>query len=454
MRDGFVLIALLFLAACKSIAPTAETGTRTAPALEISTISIPFKISQAQLEDLCFNSMPDTLYQDNDLSGDHFCIRVLKQPGIHLSFEPNTLRYRIPLKVWIKAGVETFGKTISKDLNLDLAISFKTQYTVNSKWELFPKTSPDGYEFLAPPVIKFGFIEIPIKSLAEKAIKKSQIEVASIIDQQIAKNLNLVKTINPLIEQLQKPYPVYPPMDLWFSIQPVKLYLSPLISKETYIQSEISVDSYSQIVSPKPENKSNSLSIPLGISSPYNGKSKINLNFGLGLAPIKKALDPFLLNKEFKSGKYSVKIDSFNLASAAGKLRIYLFCNGSFNGNIALEGIPQIDENGNLNIENLDFNYQTKQVLLKRAKWLVKGLVKNQIKAQINNQWNGLMERQRIEINTALKKMELRRGIKLNAEIQDLNVKNVYLDDQQKLYFNCVGNSSIALTIDELNFQK
>ena len=118
-----------------------------------STISLPVEMKVSALEAMINRKLTGLLYADTSLDnngGDNLMVKAWKKEDFTIKYENNQLVYRIPLKLWIKAGwkVSKLGITLSdyKELNAEIALKFKTTFYLNKDWSITTFTSSNEHE--------------------------------------------------------------------------------------------------------------------------------------------------------------------------------------------------------------------------------------------------------------------------------------------------------------------
>jgi len=141
-RITFFLLSVSFavlISSCASVKPEkpAEQYNPVAIQLESSYISIPLEVKLATLEKLLNDKLTGLIYEDDDLS-DNIAVKAWKKEDFKLGLNENVLSYRIPLKLWVKAGykISKFGLSVSdyKEINAESALKGKSSLTLSPDW--------------------------------------------------------------------------------------------------------------------------------------------------------------------------------------------------------------------------------------------------------------------------------------------------------------------------------
>ena len=98
-----------------------------------SYLNIPIKISLKSLEQSINNQLEGIIYEDKDMQdGDNMMVRAEKKEDIKLSVDSQSIKYKLPLGLWIKydigiSNVEADG---------DIALDFKTSFKITEDWKV------------------------------------------------------------------------------------------------------------------------------------------------------------------------------------------------------------------------------------------------------------------------------------------------------------------------------
>lgn len=115
------------------------------------------------------------------------------------------------------------------------------------------------------------------------------------------------------------------------------------------------------------------------------------------------AQKPLLLNKRFDSGGKSVVIRDFDLYGNGDKLVVKLQTAGSLDGVFYLTAKPLYNQQtGLFSVEDVDFDMQTRSVLLKLADWFLHGSIRGMIQEKLNMNLTEQLEKTRSMAGKAL----------------------------------------------------
>jgi len=183
-------IVIIFLQACGSSKPVKPMEKYESSKLEepISILNIPVKIDIKELERLINQQLEGTIYEDNDINdGDQMMVRAEKHEDISLRVDSQVVKYRVPLKLWIKydlgiSNVEAKG---------DIALDFKTAFVIREDWTMETITELQDYEWIKSPKVKLAGMSLPVGFIADLVLKNSKQQISKSIDDMVSDNLKL-----------------------------------------------------------------------------------------------------------------------------------------------------------------------------------------------------------------------------------------------------------------------
>lgn len=436
---AFSLILFFFIFGCKRIQPSAppENYLSTTFTPEISEINIPIEISIPGMENSINSKIAGLLYEDNDLNNnneDNLLLKVWKQDNISIDVKGNDVFYKVPLKLWVKAGwkIDKFGIQLSQfyDGECALAIKFKSKLSIDSTWKVSSKTESNGYEWINKPKVKLGDFSLPVTYIADRILNSQQDKLAKIIDRQVAENLNIKKYIEEVWSKIQNPIAVSKEPEVWLSIKPMQAQITPFVGKTGKISSSIGLTAYAKSwVGQKPEISATKLSNLKLINAPTN-QFAISLASDISYPFATEMAKKFIQGETyfFKDGKYKITVNDINIYGSGKKLVLNLLVDGSIKGNIYLTGLPIYDAGSNsLLIKELEYDLDTKDKLIKSADWLAHGSFVKKIESYLKYPLDKEINSSKDLIQKSLTNKRISNNILLNGKIVELVPQQVLI---------------------------
>lgn len=405
---------------------------------KLSVINIPVEISMSEVERQINNQLKALIYEDSSLTdngGDNFLIKVWKKNNITVNAQADIFHINVPLKIWARGGYafKELGLDIKqfKETDFEINVKFATKVALDNNWKVTTITSPNGFEWVTKPVIKFGPITLPLSSIVGNIIDEQQGKMAKMIDQQVKDKVNIKPEVQRAWNLVQTPLLISSAYNTWLKITPVEILMTPLQGQGTKTRALLGIKAYTETVTgSKPVVKPNTTIPALQLTPTVPDDFQIGLTGEVSHEYATKAIsDKFVGEKySFKNGKYNVEITSIDLYGSGDNLVIKAGLKGSINGNIYLKGKPYYDATTqSLSLANLDYDLDTKNKVVKTASWLGQGrfikLMQDAFKVPLKNQ----LDEAKKTIQANLTNNKVAKGVLLNGTLVDLAPEHVYI---------------------------
>jgi hypothetical protein len=184
----------------------------------------------------------------------------------------------------------------------------------------------------------------------------------------------------------------------------------------------------------------------------------IFLEAALQYDSLTRVMNGYLVNKriELSEGlikKHIIIRSAVISGDVLGRLNIKLDFTGSFTGTAYFIGKPVYNaEKKTIEVENLDYDVDTKSFLLNTAKWLFDKKITNELKKSTSFGLSNYYETAKMNLNGWLNK-EWTKGIKGTGAVKDLKVVAVQALQQHLLIrTNCTGKLNVTVSEVDLKF--
>ena len=212
-KTGLSILAIaLFFCFCKSaqITDAPKPAENYSPATEpplVSTITIPVSLTVADLQNSLNRSLSGkALYEDYsyaDNGNDGLMLNVWKSQDITLFLSGNTIKYRIPLKLWMKKDL----LVADAEADAELALNLKTTFNIKEDWSLGTVTEVEYHEWLSKPRLKTGIGDINIETLANLALNRSKKTISQTLDRIVSQQVTLKPYVQEAVSLYTSPSP-------------------------------------------------------------------------------------------------------------------------------------------------------------------------------------------------------------------------------------------------------
>lgn len=387
-----LLLLLFTFAACKTSSLPTEKPAETYSAFNyepvVSTISLPVEMKVTALEALLNRQLTGLIYEDNSLDdngGDNIMVKAWKKENIKLGFEKGQFSYRVPLKLWIKAGwkISQFGITLSdyRELNAEIALKFSSSVVVNRDWTVTTVTTSDGYEWLSKPTLKIGPVDLPITFIADMIIKYNTATINSAIDEGLQQSLDLKSNALQAWTEIQKPMLLSEEYGLWLRISPKTIAAMPISGGKGIIKHTSAIQGVAECFTGKePPSRINRVLPELQTASKLPDDFLANVVSYIGYEYLDSITRLMLVNTSYTFGKKKITINGVSVYGNENKMIIATDVSGSIKGKLYFAGIPIYRiADSSIILKDLQFSVQTRNVLLKSASWLANSGIEKMI---------------------------------------------------------------------------
>jgi len=442
---GLFFLSIIFLVACKTKQPLSMTDAeKVDKKAAVSSFFIPILLSKTDLE-RALNERIDGNIFDDKISDGNLQISVSKVDSITIDLKDTTLLYQVPLHIFVKKEM-LLGDVAAEG---DIVLDFETYYTLNTDWTITTQTKLVQYKWIKEPKAKVLGFKIPVTAIAERVLTNSSKTVTDAIDKQVNESFALKEYAAQAWNILQKPILVSAEYNSKFKFTPTGLAISPFKTEKDTIISTLFVQGSTQVgVGDKTNFAKNTPLLPLEIKD-FDQEGEFSMNL-LSEIPFEEAEKVALKNfkgEEYGFGKKKIIIEDIQLEKAGKNMSIRAKTKGDYTGWLNLKGIPSYNKKKNhIEIKDIEFSLDTKNFLLKSAKWLFNGLLVNKLEGSLVYPLEEDLTFIENEIKKQISDYKIQEGISLNGTVHQLEVKEAFLKDQSiMLAVNLIGEVKVLI---------
>lgn len=447
---------ILQLSSCKTIQIEKPTESYTPVPIEpaVSELPLSIEIDLKKLETALNREMQGLLFEGEKLNNQDLSIKVWKANPFNFTVRNNLIEYRVPLKIWSRFGwqAQRFGITVgdSYEANGTIALNFATRIDIGRDWKLIAHTTSKGYQWIETPRLNVLGITVPVTPIANYALQESQKLITTQIDQTLADMIDLKQYASLAWKEMQKPMLMSPENHLWLKITPKEVLVSPFETRDQKLK--LTVWLQAQIESLMGAQPAVTKTIPLpALKTTTSQPGGFNLNIAADAtyAEIAAMAKSQLVNKTFTEGKKSITITDLNIYGRNGKAVVEAEVTGSLKGKIYFTGDMVYNaEKVAVEVQNPQYDLNTKNALVKSANWLLNGLIIKKITPYLSYPVKNELEYARQEANKLLANYTVYNGISLSGKLNELTVTGLQLvPGAVRLQANLKGN--VGLKVDD-----
>jgi hypothetical protein len=400
------MVIILSLAALEGAAQTVDTLLAQMPTVstnftdyekQLSVINIPVTIDLRDIEKKINEEYKDLIYSDlsfDNNNQDDLKIKVKKRAKILVGTVNNQVKVIIPLNIWAEKQVRQtiLGKTLKQSAatTFDVTIDYFIDLKIKKDWTL-ESTTKGTFRWDKKPFISVGgLVDIPLESQIEAPLKQQVDDIAKEIDKAIKEAIDLKAIGKEAWSVAQTPILMDEATSAWLYINPQSISVTPLELKNNRAVFNLGITTYvnNKLGGSKMEVKPTPLP-QLKIVESIPDDFKVVLSAFVQYDDIKQLLGEQLVGETFEYEDQSITITDADFIGSAEKIVVKVAVDAHLRkgivkkrvrGALFLEGVPFYDEvEQAVKIRDLEYSLETRDVLLKTAKWLSDGKIKTML---------------------------------------------------------------------------
>lgn len=403
------------------------------PAPVPSTLSIPVSIPVDELmRSLNSRLSASALYEDysyDDNGHDGLMMNAWKSQDITLFFSGNTVKYRVPLKLWVKKQLP-FGA--EAEAEGELALNFKTTFGINPDWSLNTHTEVEWHEWLNRPVLKTGIGDVSVESIANVVLNRSKRTLSETLDRYVGQQINLRPYVQQAWEAIQQPVLLDEQYRMWSKTTPISIGLTPFTSYSNALQTTIAVECLNDVsFGEKPSFRENSVLPNLTLLNEAPDSFQMRFATDVPFPEAERLAKNMMVGQVFESGKKKVKVEDLSLWGNNDKVVVNTLLSGSFNGRIYFIGRPEFNaEKNQIEVKDLDFHVDTRSFLMRSASWLFQGPIKKRMAASMSFPLSENIGAVKNSVQESLSNYIIQPGITLHGTLDSVAVQGTHVTPQ------------------------
>lgn len=406
-----------------------------------SIISIPIDISIDDLQKQINQGLPDLIYEDKsfrDNDNDGLKVKVWRKGNLLFTENKDgVLTYEVPLKVWAQKEITVLGISQAPSTDFELKVKFTSKFGITQDYEILTETKGISYTWITKPVLKAGFMDIPIGPVIGKVITSNFPLFSEQIDKTIKEGYSLKPYVIEAWNTAKKPVLVSEEYNTWIKADPLEVYFTPLKSVGASLKSTIGIKIFLETLVGTP------LYTPSLVAEVPKLKavSSIPEEFEVQLVNVVSYEEANTIAKrmfigetfEFSNGKYKIQVKDLNIDHENEYLIFNINAIGSFKGMINIKGVPVYsEEKGMVVLKNVHLDVKTKNILHKAAAWLLEGTLEKRIAADFGMPVNELIEYSKKSIHETINS-EFSKGIRMQGQIISVKPEQVIVTEEALL---------------------
>jgi hypothetical protein len=450
----------VLLVSCKSsqiIEKPTESYLPSSLSPSISELPLQVEIDIKNLEAGINKKMNGLIFEGSNIGDKDLQVKVWKAQNFSFSINGNVIEYRVPLKVWTRFAwkITKLGFTVSDnyEANGTIALTYKTAITLDKNWKLVAKTAASGFEWIETPKLNVVGINVPVTPIASLALSRCDKLISEQIDKSLAEAIDLKKYISQAWGEMQKPILISPENQMWVSVTPRDIYVSPFTTQANKLNLSISLYSYIEsVIGAQPKAMAKVILPEFKTLARTPQQFNVNLAADITFDKISEMAKKQLVNQTFADGNKKITITDLSIFGSKGKAIFVADVIGSMKGKIYFTGNMVYNKDLNaIEITEPQFDLKTNNVLLKSANWLAHGIILKKIIPYLTYPVKDDLEKVKTDANKMLSNYSVYGGVALQGKLNNISVTDLSLvPGALRVKVSVKGN--VALKVQDLKF--
>jgi hypothetical protein len=329
---------------------------------------------------------------------------------------------------------------------IPLKLKFRANPRITPDWKLVTDIYYMGLSDLLAEDVGIGPLSIKPRSIVEGITQPLQQMLSDAISKKINDKFPLKSQITKVWNAARKPILANRNYNAWLKLTPLEVMLSPLHTRNNWVRLSVGIKSFAElVVGPEPASLPPVPLPKLRLVNTFDNSFRIALNVDLFYRDLLNIASPLLLDKEFDSDGKTIVIKDLDLYGNRDKFVIKIATTGSLEGIFYLTGTPRFDPKTNIfSVEDVDFDMQTRSILLQSADWFLHGTIKNRIQEKLNMDLTQRLEQSRVMVRKAIANVQLADHILLKGNIKTLQFSDALINkDKISIQVSTEGESAI-----------
>ena len=177
----------------------------------------------------------------------------------------------------------------------------------------------------------------------------------------------------------------------------------------------------------------------------------VNLTTDISFAEAEQMARNIVVGQVFNPGGKTIKVDNLQIFGQNDKMVVNTKFTGDYNGSLYLIGTPKFDAQKNLiYLDNVDYDLQTKDFLLKSATWLFDKTILKKMKESCVFPLDENVQAFKSMMNDQLKNYRMNPNVSIKGAVDDLKVTDIQLL-KDKIKISVTSKGKLNLDVEGLD---
>ncbi len=406
---------------------------------DLSSLNISIEVTEKDLSSNLNRIIPKELYKGGTTTQGLTAV-ILKNGPIAVSAADNYLYLTIPITISLSYGMFEIPTIANK-------LKFKLDPKVTPDWKVNAEVYYLGLSDLVAENVGVGPFSIKTRSIVEGVTQPLQRILSGLINKKLNEQFPLKTEVTKVWDSAQKPVLLDRNYSAWLKITPQDVLIYPFYAQKGLAKLTVGLNSFAElVVGPEPATRA---PVPLPNLKLANGAGRtfrIALNTDLFYKDLLSIALPLLLNKELGSDGKSIILKELDLYGNGDRLIIKVAATGSLDGTFFLNCRPVFNPQTSMfSVEDVDFDMQTRDLLLRSADWFLHGTIRSRIQEKLNMDLTQRLTQAREMANKALTRLKLAENIVLTGNVKTMKLSDVMVQkDKISIQVNAEGETAIV----------
>lgn len=438
--------------------PEYAPAEKPAPVRDPSYISVPVSLSYQTIREAAAKNIGNKLYVDDsftDNGGDNVKIKVLQTDDLRITGYQDFLKITLPVHVFFTGRYVACDicPEIVKSTDFMMEADFVSKIVLTPSWVLSTRTESKGFSIKKDPYMSLGPLNINIRAVVESVLKKQLTELAKTLDRTIKEQVDLKKYAAEAWKELQNPIMADSSYRAWLYFSPKEFILCPLrADKERItIKGALLTD-----INTKLGEKPNVREVPLPgltIREDIPSGFKIDLLAEIDFEEASRQARLAFKDSTFTvTPKNRITINDIEVFGRGNDVYIKVRMSGALRAVVYLKGKPAYDPlKQEIYFQNLDYELNTRQALVKTASWLLKSPLKKKMDAAFRYNVKEDLDAAAAALRGYLAGYNYRNLLEVKGSLGTLSLNEIGSDDTViRAKFSAEGKATVKIL--SLNF--
>ena len=419
--------------------PPKEEAFRKELKRDLSTLNITVEATEKDITNNLNRIIPKELYKGYTTTRGVNAV-ILRNGLIAVHAADNYLYLTVPVTMTVGFGSFETVPIANK-------LKFKLTARVTPDWKIKAEVFYLGLSEVLAENIGLGFFSVNPRNVVDGITQPVQRVLSDLISTKLNEQFPLKVEVTKVWNSAHKPILIDKNYSAWLNITPQEVLIYPFYAQNGLVRLNVGLKSFAElVVGPEPPARQPLPLPPLKQANGADRTFRITLNAELFYKDLRSIALPLLLNKELGSDGKSIILKDLDLYGNGDRMIIKIEATGSIDGIFFLDCRPVFNPKTNVfSVEDVDFDMQTKSLLLRSADWFLHGSIKSKIQEKLNMDLSQRLVQAREMADKALANLKLADNVYLNGKVKTMKLSDVMgQKDKMLIQIDAEGETSIV----------